>query len=256
MSDNVIYKKDGAIGRIILARPEKKNSLDYDTLQNLISCFSASRENEDLCVIYEAQGKDFTVGADLKYGYHLMTDSARSEESRAYLASFQELTRVMLAHEGILLAGLHGWVIGGGFEILLSCDLRAATKDTAIMMPELSMGLMFSNASTKLLPRLIGESRAKQLLFLGDRIDAQQAFEFGLVFHIADDIDSLNRFLEGTAESIVKKGPLALRRAKQLVRENQEEGMSSVLDKELDAMIETGQSRDCAARIKAFVEKK
>jgi len=98
----------------------------------------------------------------------------------------------MLDHDGIIISGLHGWVIGGRFEIHLACDLRAATKDMTIMLPELSMGLMFSNASTKLLSRIVGEGRAKQLLFLGDKIDAQQAYGYGLIFQVTDDIDTLN----------------------------------------------------------------
>jgi len=256
MSQNVIYRKEGAVGRIVLNRPEKKNALDLDTLKELIASFAKSQDNRDLCAIYAAEGKDFTVGADLKYGYRLMTDPSLKNESKEYMNSFQELTRVMLAHEGVILAGLHGWVIGGGFEILLSCDLRAATRDTTIMMPELSMGLMFSNASTKLLPRLIGESRAKQLLFLGEKIDARQAYDFGLVFHLEEDIDGLNRFLDATAQVIVRKGRLALRLAKKLIRENQDADVSTVLERELEGMIETGRCDDCVQRIKAFFEKK
>ena len=191
MSNSVLYEKDGSIGRITLNRPEKRNALDPDMLQDLIDCFSLSKKNEDLCVIYGANGKEFTVGADLKFGYQMMTDPDLADKAKQYFGNFQELCRVMLDHDGIILSGLHGWVIGGGFEIHLACDLRAATKDTTIMLPELSMGLMFSNASTKLLPRIVGEGRAKQLLLLGDRIDAQQAYDYGLLFHIAEDVDAL-----------------------------------------------------------------
>ena len=232
MGENVIYEKDGPIGRITLNRPEKRNALNPDMLQELIDSFTLSKENEDLCVIYGASGNDFTVGADLNYGYQIMADPDRADEAVKYLSNFQELCRVMLAHEGIILSGLHGWVIGGGFEIHLACDLRVATKDTTIMLPELSMGLMFSNASTKLLPRIVGEGRAKQLLLLGDKINAQQAYDYGLIFHIAEDVDALNQFIDETAEAIVKKSPLALRLAKKLIQENQDADIPSVLDSE------------------------
>ena len=124
------------------------------------------------------------------------------------------------------------------------------------MLPELSMGLMFSNASTKLLSRIAGEGRAKQLLFLGDRINAQQAYDFGLIFHIADDLDALNKFIEETAAELVKKSPLALRLAKKVVQENLDADISAVLDREMKAMIVTGQSDECVQRIRAFFEKK
>jgi len=256
MGENVIYEKDGPIGRITLNRPEKRNALNPDMLKELIDCFALSKGNEDLCVIYGAAGKDFTVGADLKYGYQIMTDPDRADEAAEYLGNFQELCRVMLDHDGILISGLHGWVIGGGFEIHLACDLRAASKDTTIMLPELSMGLMFSNASTKLLSRIAGEGRAKQLLLLGDKINAQQAYDYGLLFHIAEDLDALNQFINKSAEEIVKKSPLALRLAKKLIHENQDVDIPTVLDRETEAMIATGQSDECVQRIKAFFEKK
>jgi len=255
MGDNVVYEKEGPVGRITLNRPEKRNALSPDTLKDLIACFTLSKDNEDLCVIYGAAGKDFTVGADLKYGYQIMTDPDRAAEASEYLGNFQELCRVMLDHEGILISGLHGWVIGGGFEIHLACDLRAASKDTTIMLPELSMGLMFSNASTKLLSRIVGEGRAKELLFLGDKIDAHKAYDYGLVFHIAEDIDALNTFIDETAAAIVKKSPLALRSAKKLVQDNQDADIATVLDREMEGMTVTGQSDECIKRITAFLKK-
>jgi enoyl-CoA hydratase/carnithine racemase len=124
------------------------------------------------------------------------------------------------------------------------------------MLPELSMGLMFSNASTKLLTRLVGEGRAKQLLFLGERINAQQAYDYGIVFHVAEDIDALHRFMDETAATLVKKSPLALRLAKKLVRDNQDADISTVLEREMEGMMITGQSDECLQRIKAFFEKK
>jgi enoyl-CoA hydratase/carnithine racemase len=256
MSDSVLYQKDGPIGRITLNRPEKRNALDPDMLQSLIDCFVLSKKNEDLCVIYGANGKEFTVGADLKFGYQMMTDPGLADDAMKYFGNFQELCRVMLDHDGIIISGLHGWVIGGGFEIHLACDLRAAAKDTTIMLPELSMGLMFSNASTKLLSRIVGEGRAKELLFLGEKIDAQKAYDYGLIFHIAEDIDALNQFLDETATAIVQKSSFAIRFAKKLVHDNQDADISSVLDREMEGMIATGQSEECIQRITAFVQKK
>ena len=116
--------------------------------------------------------------------------------------------------------------------------------------------LMFSNASTKLLSRIVGEGRAKELLLLGDKIDAQKAYDYGLIYHIAEDIESLDKFMDETAEAIVKKSPLALRIAKKLIQNNQDADMSTVLDREMEGMIATGQSDECIQRVKAFFEKK
>ena len=93
MGEYVLYQKEGPIGRITLNRPEKRNALNPGMLKELIECFTQSHENNDLCVIYGAAGKDFTVGADLKHGYQLMVDPARADEGTEYFSNFQELCR-------------------------------------------------------------------------------------------------------------------------------------------------------------------
>ncbi|MHA2299143.1 MAG: enoyl-CoA hydratase/isomerase family protein [Candidatus Hodarchaeales archaeon] len=255
MEDEVIYESEGLIGRIILNKPRKKNTLDLVTLRKLINAFKKSAETGDICVIYTAEGDNFTYGADLKYGYKMITKPEMFIESIEYLASFQELTRTMLEHPGVIIAGLKGWAIGGGFEITLSCDLRIAANTTLIMLPELSMGLFFSNASTKLLPRIIGEGRAKHLMYMGETLEAEEALRIGLVNHVCKPED-LSGVLDGYAKSIVEKEHLALKLSKKIINENQERDINSVLDRELVAMIKTGQSEGLRKNIMAFVGKK
>ncbi|MFX1309876.1 MAG: enoyl-CoA hydratase/isomerase family protein [Promethearchaeota archaeon] len=250
-----MYEKEGDIGKITLNKPEKRNAIDLVTLKKLIDVFNKSAENNDICVIYSANGNDFTVGADLKYGYELLTDDKRRDEAAEFLESFQNLTRSMISHPGIIIAGLHGWVIGGGFEQLLYCDLRIAANNTRIMLPELGVGLFFSNASTKLLPRIIGEGRAKDLMYLGGEINAEEAFNIGLVNQVCKP-EGLRRILKRIANTIVQKDHLALKLAKKLLNENQDDPIESVLAKELQAMILTGQSAELKRRLKKFVKNK
>ncbi|MFX0021947.1 MAG: enoyl-CoA hydratase/isomerase family protein [Candidatus Hermodarchaeota archaeon] len=255
MEDIVLYEKEGDIGRITLNRPEKRNAIDLETLKKLIEAFNKSAENKDICIIYSANGKDFTVGADLKYGFDLLTDESRTAEAVEFLKSFQNLTRSMISHPGIIIAGLHGWVIGGGFEQLLFCDMRIAADNTRIMLPELGVGLFFSNASTKLLPRIIGEGRAKQLMYLGSEINAETALNMGLVNQVCKP-EGMRRILNRTANTIIQKDHLALKWAKNLINENQEEPIETVLDKELQVMILTGRSKDLKHRLEKFVKVK
>ncbi|MEE9377689.1 MAG: enoyl-CoA hydratase/isomerase family protein [Candidatus Lokiarchaeia archaeon] len=255
MEDIVLYEKEGYIGKIILNKPEKRNALDLHTIKELINSFNKSAENGDICVIYTANGKDFTVGADLKYGFDLLTNENRMAEAVEFLESFQDLTRAMMSHPGIIIAGLHGWVIGGGFEQLLYCDLRIAAHNTRIMLPELGVGLFFSNASTKLLPRIIGEGRAKQLMYLGTEINADDALNIGLVNKLCKP-ESLRRVLKRTANTIVQKDHFALKWAKKLINENQDDTIESVLAKELRVMIFAGQSVELKRRLGKFVKDK
>ena len=251
--DSVLYEKKGDIGTITLNKPEQRNTLDLETNNKLIAAFKQSAENGDVCVIYAANGKHFTVGADLKYGYNLVTHTERLAEGVEFMESWQHITRAMYAHPGIIIVGYHGWVIGGGFEHTLASDLRIAATDTRIMLPEVGVGLFFSNASTKILPRIIGEGRAKELMLLGKEISAEQALNIGLVTEVCKP-ESLNRILKKTANSIVQKDHLAIRLTKQFINENQDIDIEGVLGRESVAMITTGQSERLREKLKKFVE--
>ncbi|MFX1449108.1 MAG: enoyl-CoA hydratase/isomerase family protein, partial [Promethearchaeota archaeon] len=124
MDDIVLYEKAGDIGKITLNKPDQRNAIDLTFLKRLAKCFELSANNKDVCVIYTANGKHFTVGADLKYGYELLTNKERTAEAIEFLESWQILTRKMIAHPGIIIVGYHGWVIGGGFEHTLLCDYK------------------------------------------------------------------------------------------------------------------------------------
>ncbi|MFX0106135.1 MAG: enoyl-CoA hydratase/isomerase family protein, partial [Candidatus Hodarchaeota archaeon] len=140
-------------------------------------------------------------------------------------------------------------------EQLLYCDLRIAANDTRIMLPELGIGLFFSNASTKLLPRIIGEGRAKQLMYLGSEISAEEALNIGLVNQVCKP-EGLRRVLRRNANSIVQKDHVVLKWAKKLINENQDASIESVLAKELRVMILMGQSEDLKKRLEKFVKEK
>ena len=254
MEDVVLYEKNGNIGKITLNKPEERNTITLNVLKKLIELFEMSAENNDVCVIYAANGKHFTVGADLKYGFELLTNKERFAEAVEFLESWQILTRKMLAHPGIIIVGYHGWVIGGGFEHTLVCDYKIAAEDTRIMLPEVGIGLFFSNASTKLLPRIIGEGRAKELMILGKELSAEEAQRIGLVNQICPT-PSLPRILKKTANMIISKDHLALKYAKSFINENQDLSIESVLARESRAMITTGQSDELKKRLAKFLKK-
>jgi enoyl-CoA hydratase len=230
--------------------------LDLDTLQELIACFRESADNKDVCVILAAEGKNFTVGADLKYIYATLVENQNFAEMVAFSECFQELTRIMFEHSGIILVGLHGWVVGGGFEMSLACDIRIAATDTQAMLPELSIGTMFSNASTKLLAQTIGIGRAKQLMFLGEPIDAQTMLHYGLVSQICDR-EALDETLLQIATSIIAKNDhSASTIAKKLINENYDMDVESVLLKEMEALTVCAQNDSFLQKVKEFAMRK
>lgn len=254
MSTPVNYQTENRIGTISLNNPQQANPFDLATLTDLAAAFKESAAKGDACVIYRAEGKNFTFGANLKYTNKLITEPEFQSEATRFLWAWQEVTTAMIEHPGIILVGYHGWVVGGGFEHTLGSDLRIAAEDTRIMMPELDMGIFFSNGSIKILPRLIGESRAKQMMLLGDEITADTALEFGLVTEICkpEDIDDRLRYY---AEKLTAKDPYALKLAKQLIDGAREDTLDGALYKEGRAMVDTGQSGGARERIQAFLKR-
>ena len=122
------------------------------------------------------------------------------------------------------------------------------------MLPEVGVGLFFSNASTKLLPRIIGEGRAKELMIMGKELSAEEAYRIGLVNQVCPTL-SLPRILKKTANMIASRDHLALRYIKKFINENQDLSIESVLARESIAMITTGQSEECKKRLGKFVKK-
>ncbi len=253
MEKKVIYEREGNIGKITLNDPEKSNPINLQVLRELIESFKTSAANNDLCVIYGAKGKNFTFGADLKDGYDLIVNESRRSEAMEDLWSWQELTSVMLEHPGMILVGYHGWIVGGGFEHTLCSDIRVAADNTKIMLPELDMGIFFSNASTKILPRIVGEGRAKEMMLMGGVMKADRALEIGLVNRVCKP-EELDSVLMEYAQKIAFKDPLALSTFKRLIYEAQESSIDDVLYKEYRAMMQTGQSEGAKARIGAFLK--
>lgn len=231
MSTHIHYSTKNQIGEVLLDRP-KNNPLNLNTLLDLIEAFKESALNEDKCVLFKATGPNFTVGADLK-SIHKMVQNKDPTNFTKFSQAFQDLSRVMLEHPGVVIVGLHGWVVGGGFEISLSADLRYASEDTRVMLPELSIGTMFSNASTKLLGDIVGLGRAKELMFLGEEISPQYGYDIGLFNKICPS-DKLDEELDVTAEKIsTKVDQYALKLAKILIHKNQNASVEQTLENEL-----------------------
>ena len=254
MEKTVVYERKGVIGKISLNNPEKSNPLGLEALKALIAAFRESEQNGDVCVIYGAKGKNFTFGADLKDAYEMISNPAMKYNAVADLWSWQELTNVMLGHPGIIIVGYNGWVVGGGFEHTLCSDFRIAADDTRIMLPELDMGIFFSNASTKILPRLIGEGNAKRLMILGDQINAEEAFRMGLVSKVCKPEELDNSLME-LATRIASKDTLGLRLAKKIINESETYSYEDALYREGFGMFETGTSSEARKRIGAFIKK-
>src|SRR4051812_25995697 len=182
---NVKVTLEGGVARIFLNRPEKSNALTADVLNQLLSNVRAIENQPQIrAVIIGGNGKAFCGGADV---------AELSELSQANAGAFVErIHNVCQAIRELpvpVVARLHGAVIGAGLEIAAACDLRIAAKGTKFAMPEVKLGIP-SVVEAALLPRLMGAGRAAWLVLTGEAIDAQRAYEWGLVEEVSSDLDA------------------------------------------------------------------
>lgn len=184
--------------RLKLNRPEKLNALNSDLLRTIAQKTREANSNGKKVIVFEGAGSAFTSGADL-------------DEEDGKVELFQDITRAVREFDGIVIGKLHGYVIGGGFELTLSFDLRYAKKGTVFKMTESEIGVAISNASTLLLPLTVGAGIARELIFTSRDLGAKEAESHGLVSGVYEK-DALESKVMDVAKNIIEnKSKEALR---------------------------------------------
>src|SRR5438094_6971469 len=204
--------REGGVARIFLNRPQKVNALDSALLDALAISLSALGGDDSLRVaVLAGRGKAFCGGADVNELAALDPRTAREFIGRIHRAC-DAIRRLPVP----VVAQLHGVVMGAGLELAAACDLRIAAHGTRFAMPEVRLGIP-SVVEAALLPRLVGSGRAAWLVLTGEPIDAQRAYEWGLVEQICAS-GELDQTLERVVQSLVAAERAALRTQKELLQ--------------------------------------
>ena len=204
---------EAKVGIIRLNRPHRLHALNDQMMRDLRRALLQLEDEDDVrAILLTATGdKAFCVGADL-------TDA--SDVTPAKMAELSRLGhRMCLDMEKLakpIVAAVNGYAFGGGFELTLPADFRVAAKRAMFALPEVTIGLLPAMGGTQRLPKLIGLSRAKEFAMLGNRIPAQQAFEWGLVHRVFEN-ESFEADAKAFAVELASRAPIALRITKQLL---------------------------------------
>lgn len=218
---------------VVLARPHAANARNQQMRDELSRIWTAVAANADVkVVVLTAEGdRHFCAGMDLKEagqpeGVLARRERLRSSTDVEQLAGLPQPT----------IAAINGAAMGGGLEIALACDLRIMATEATVALPEVRHGLMPGRGGTQRLPRLIGLSRALELLYLGDTIDAGTAVATGLVNQQVPRSE-LTSTVEGLADRIAQQPAAALRAIKESVLAGLELPLSAALERELDNLL-------------------
>lgn len=250
MSDLVLIEK-GAVSTITINRPDALNSLNVDTLEALGDAIDeAAAADPRVLVITGAGEKAFAAGADIAYMQDISTEEAQAYAERGH--------RVVNALEGFpapVIAAVNGYAFGGGCEIALACDLRVASERAVIGQTEIDLGIIPGWGGTQRLPRLVGDEMARRMIFFGERVDAQDAQEYGLVGDVAAH-DELDSYVTEMAEELASKPQFAMQAAKEalnLERRREPEAGLAYERRAWSGLFGTADQREGMA---AFVEKR
>ena len=207
--------RDGAIARLTLNRPDKRNAMTPAFWRELPEAVNAlSDEGQTRVLILEAEGPVFTAGMDISVFTDpnaLTTDSAAARE--AFMTAALSLQEAFTAFEKArfpVIASMQGPCIGGGVDMIAACDLRYGTKDAWLRIEETNIGMMADVGTLQRLPRLIPAGVALELAYTGENLTAERAHALGLLNGVAPDEAALTALVEGVAQRIASKPPLTI----------------------------------------------
>ena len=220
--ETLLVERTPPVAHLVLNRPERRNALSSRMWEELAALGRAIGDDDEIRVlVVRGAGPSFCAGADLdvlrgRAGAlgALIADPATTDE--AYLECLAEMYgayRWLRGAPFTTIAAVHGHALGGGLELALACDLRIAAESAQLGLPEVRLGVIPDMGATALLPRLVGEARAKELHLLGDSIGAHQAERIGMVNRVVPDAELLD-VCGALAERIAAQPPLAMRAAR------------------------------------------
>lgn len=252
MYETITYTAVDGIAQIRFNRPHRLNAVTqqlYDEINDAI--VEAERDAGVRVVVLTGIGRAFCVGADLKEHKAGRTPYDR----RQYLQGEQLLCKRLLQLKKPVVSAVNGYALGAGAEIALASDFIVMASTAQIGLPEISIGNFLGGGVTWLLPRLVGLAKARELVFLGERIGGEEAVRIGLANRVFDDDGFMEAALE-FSRRLATKAPHSMQLAKEQLNFAAQATLDAALRAELEGMTFVSTTRDWQEGVDAFAEKR
>lgn len=252
MAQNLRLENRDGIATVGLYRPQKKNSLNAEMRHELEACLKELAKDHSVRVVILTGGDEiFCAGADISE----IEGTSSAEAAYTHAREFQFLFDQVESLPQPVIAAVSGYALGGGCELALACDFRIASDTAKFGLPEIKIGAFPGGGGTQRLPRAVGAAKAKEMILLGDPIDAEQALAAGLVLKVVPK-DKLMAEAHSFAARIAALPRLALQASKMLINKSQEMDLTTGLEMEARTFGGIADTHDLAEGTKAFMEKR
>ncbi len=248
--------EDARVATVWLDRPDRLNGLCEEMWRGLRSSFEALRGEIDVRVVFVRSTCDraFCVGLDLT-AQRMPDTSGAAIGLEDVIRGYQAIFDMIEDHPVPVVAALHGYVLGGGLELAMACDLRVAADDAQLGLPEAHIGFIAASGGTQRLPKYVGLGRAKYMLLTGERIGAEKALAWGLV----DDVvsrTSMEARLEALTHTLLRGAPRSHAAAKELARRSYDLSRDAGGEAEAAALAALASTEDVIEGFGAFIQKR
>jgi enoyl-CoA hydratase len=249
--ETLLLERRGRVALLTINRPDKLNALNIKTRQEGAEALEELREDAGVrvVVITGAGDKSFVAGADIG------EFAGRTAITQRDVMTGRSLFTAVDTFPKPVVAMINGFCLGGGCELAMSCDLRIASEKARFGQPEINLGIIPGGGGTQRLTRLVGESKAMELILTGEMIDAQTALSLGLVNRVVPHEELEAKTME-LANLIAAKSPVALRMAKEAVKTAARSTLDEGLRREIDLFALCFSREDKDEGVSAFLEKR
>lgn len=255
MAEFVSTEQDGAVAVVTIDHPPV-NALSAPLLEELEAEIERLDADDAVraIVLRGAGNRAFVAGADISE-FPSLRAAADGAADGGSARGIQKLGQRMDAAHTPFVAAVHGFCLGGGLELAMCCDIRIAAEGAQLGQPEIKLGLIPGGGGTQRLPRLVGLGRAQLLNMTGDFIDAQTAYEWGLVERVVP-LEELHEAALGIARTIAARSPVSIGVLRELARTTRDLPLEEGLRREADGFRRCLASEDGAEGVAAFLEKR
>lgn len=251
--EDIVLSKNGAIATITVDRPKVMNAIRFKTMLEIQDALNDIEADESIRVVIltGAGEKAFVAGGDIS----IMAENEGYIELIHEIPDGQQVCNNIEKFRKPVVARINGVALGGGTELALCCDIRIASENAIMGVPEIKLGIIPGYGGTQRLPRLVGMGKAKELVLTGDHITAREAKEIGLVNQVVPK-EELDQAVEKICSKLAAKSPIALAMGKEAINNGMQVDIRTGMAIEARCYLMCFGSQDRKEGMQAFMEKR